>query len=324
MTNMRHPQNRAQPFFANPWAAVLPAETGPLNALSFDLEDWYQVLYFEGSISRAEWSAQESRLQATTTKLLDILEQHGTRATFFVLTWNAEQMPRLVEAILRRGHEIASHGFDHSLVYRQTPAAFADDLGRSLHVLRAITGEPVKGYRAPSFSITQETAWAFHILMDQGVEYDSSILPARRPYCGIPEAPRGPWVVAAEGKKTLTELPPSTLRILGRNVPFSGGGYFRLLPYHVVRWGLRRINRVGLPGVVYLHPWELDPGHPVIPIRWSHRFQHYVNLRQTELKLRQLLMDFQFVPMIELASAVRALWARQHSNEKVGPAATAG
>ena len=137
------------------------ARARPLNALSFDLEDWYQVLYFEGHISRAEWPAQESRLQATTTKLLDILDEHGTQATFFVLAWNAERMPRLVEAIHSRGHEIASHGFDHSLVYRQTPAAFAEDLGRSLRVLRAITGQPVRGYRAPSFSITQEVGLGF-------------------------------------------------------------------------------------------------------------------------------------------------------------------
>ena len=277
----------------------------PLNALSVDLEDWYQVLYFEGHISRAAWPAQESRLEASTARLLDILEEHGTRATFFVLAWNAERMPWLVEAIRRRGHEIASHGYGHHLVHRQTPAAFAEDLGRSLRILRAITGEPVRGYRAPSFSITRESAWALSALTEQGVEYDSSILPVRRAYGGIPGAPRAPWVMRDGAGRSMVELPPSTLRILGRTVPFSGGGYLRLFPYAVVRRGLRYLNRAGLPGVVYLHPWELDPGHPVVPARREHRFQHYVNLHRTEAKLRRLLGDFRFVPMVELADAVR-------------------
>jgi polysaccharide deacetylase family protein (PEP-CTERM system associated) len=280
--------------------------TKPANALSFDLEDWYQVLYFEGYISRDEWSSQESRLQTTTSKLLDILDEYGTRATFFVLGWNAERMPRLVEEIHRRGHEIASHGFAHQLIYRQSPEAFTHDLSRSLLVLSNITGQPVKGFRAPSFSITCESAWAFSILMDHGVEYDSSVLPARRPYCGIPSAPRGPWLLCRDDGRSLTELSPSTFSMLGRNFPFSGGGYFRLLPYCVVHWGLCLTNSAGLPGIVYLHPWEIDPGHPVLRIHWSHRFQHYVNLRHTEKKLRRLLTDFQFVPMAEIYASVQA------------------
>ncbi len=291
---------------------TVPGVAG-VNALSFDLEDWYQVLYFEGHISRDEWPQQESRLAATTEKVLDILEEHRTRATFFVLSWNAVRMPSLVEQIHRRGHEIASHGFAHHLVYRQGPTGFAEDLARSLRVLREITGQPVRGYRAPSFSITRESGWAFEILMDHGVEYDSSVLPARRPYCGVPDAPRGPWLVNGAAGRSLTELPPSTLRILGHNIPFSGGGYLRALPYRVVRWGLRRVNRAGLPGVVYLHPWELDPDHPVLPIRRSHRVQHYVNLRRTESKLRRLLGDFRFVPMAELARMVRGSGVRDDS-----------
>jgi polysaccharide deacetylase family protein (PEP-CTERM system associated) len=299
------------------FAASEPVQ--PLNALSFDLEDWYQVLYFDGHIPRAEWHAQQSRLKATTARLLDILEEYRTRATFFVLAWNAERMPHLVEAIHRRGHEIASHGFAHHLVYRQTPAAFTEDLERSLRLLRTISGQPVTGYRAPSFSITRESAWAVPILMDHGVEYDSSVLPAQRAYCGVPDAPRGPWIIRSEPGRTLTELPPSTLQILRHNVPFCGGGYFRFLPYRIVQWGLRRINRAGLPGVVYLHPWELDPDHPVLPIRWSHRFQHYVNLHSTEAKLRQLLRDFQFVPMNELLTAVQRAWVRPSGTENNSP-----
>lgn len=278
---------------------------GPFNALSFDLEEWYQVLYFEDHIGREAWAEQESRLHAATTRLLEILDEHRTRATFFVLAWNAERLPKLIESIHARGHEIASHGFFHRLVYRQSQAEFTEDLDRSLTVLRSITGRSVLGYRAPSFSITRESTWALSVLMDRGIEYDSSVLPAHRPYCGIPGAPREPWLVRTEDGRALTELPPSTLRVLGRNVPFSGGGYLRLCPYRIVRWGLRRLNRLGVPGVVYLHPWELDPGHPRLPVRRDHRFQHYVNLKRTERKLRRLLADFRFVRMDELAAAVR-------------------
>jgi polysaccharide deacetylase family protein (PEP-CTERM system associated) len=297
------------------WAA----QPLPLNGLSFDLEDWYQVLYFEGHIAREAWSAQENRLAATTSRILELLDEHRTRATFFVLAWNAERWPGLVERIHARGHEIASHGYAHRLVHRQTPAEFTDDLDRSLAVLQAITGRPVQGYRAPSFSITRESSWALPVLMDRGVRYDSSVLPARRPYCGIPDAPREPWVARVQDGRSLIELPPSTLRAVGRNVPFSGGGYLRLCPYRIVRWGLRRLNRAGVPGVVYLHPWELDAGHPRLPIRWDHRFQHYVNLRGTENKLRRLLADFRFVRMDELAEAVRTGAARPGSRRESPP-----
>ncbi len=280
-------------------ALPLPPQAGVRNALSFDLEEWYQVLYFEGAIGRSEWPAQESRLESVTLRLLRILEEHHTRATFFVLGVNAERFPRLVETLHGHGHEIASHGYAHHLVYRQAPEAFAADIERSLRVLRAITGQPVTGYRAPSFSITADSAWAIPILLDRGIEYDSSILPARRPYCGVPAAPSGPWIMTWRDGRRLLELPPSTLRVLGRNVPFAGGGYLRLLPYSLVRWGLRRLNRHGIPGIVYLHPWELDPDHPVVPVKAAQRFQHYVNLRRTEMKLRHLLRDFHFVPMSE-------------------------
>jgi polysaccharide deacetylase family protein (PEP-CTERM system associated) len=284
---------------------VSPVRPGPLNALSFDLEEWYQVLYFESHIRREVWPEQESRLLAATTRLLEILDEYGTHATFFVLAWNAERLPKLIERIHGRGHEIASHGYFHRLVYTQSRVDFAEDLDRSLSVLQSITGRPVLGYRAPSFSITRESMWALSFLMDRGIEYDSSILPAHRPYCGIPGAPTEPWVLRTGDGRTLTELPPSTLRVLGRNVPFAGGGYLRLCPYQILSWGLRRLNHLGVPGVVYLHPWELDPGHPRLPVRRDHRFQHYVNLKRTERKLQRLLTNFRFVRMDELAAAVR-------------------
>ena len=282
-------------------------QRGPLNALSFDLEDWYQVLYFDDHFPRDQWSQQESRLEAVTVRLLEILDRHQAKATFFVLGWNAERLPLLIKLIARAGHEIGSHGYGHHLAYRQGPAAFGEDLRRSIAVLEDLTGDPVKGFRAPSFSITKASAWALSLLLEHGIEYDSSVLPARRPYCGIPGAPVTPWRFAGPSSLSLVELPPSSLRMLGRNLPFGGGGYFRLLPYELVSWALRRLNRADIPGIIYLHPWELDPAQPVVPIRRDHRFQHYVNLAGTEAKLERLLSDFSFVPYAELVGKLKQL-----------------
>jgi polysaccharide deacetylase family protein (PEP-CTERM system associated) len=277
------------------------------NGLSFDLEDWYQVLYFDACFPRDRWAECESRLEPVTRRLLGILDEYGAKATFFVLGWNAERMPHLVETIQRHGHEIGSHGFGHHLIYRQGREAFASDLFRSLRVLRDITGMPIKGFRAPSFSITRESTWALAVLMEHGIVYDSSVLPARRPYCGIPGAPTRPWRFASSDGRTLIEAPPSTLSLLGWRMPFGGGGYFRLLPYQLVRLGLRRANRAAVPALVYLHPWELDPLQPRVSVPWQHRFQHYVNLTRTEAKLRRLLSDFTFVPYSRVIETLRAL-----------------
>lgn len=287
--------------------AISTESTELRNGLSFDLEDWYQVLYFDAHFPRTQWAECESRLEPVTRRLLGILDEYGAKATFFVLGWNAERMPHLIEAIQRRGHEIASHGFSHHLIYRQGREAFASDLGRSLRVLKEITGLPVKGFRAPSFSITRESTWALPILLEHGIAYDSSVLPARRPYCGIPGAPTRPWRFADSDGRTLVEAPPSTMSLLGWKLPFGGGGYFRLLPYPLVRLGLRRANRAGIPGFVYLHPWELDPSQPRVAIRLRHRFQHYVNLNRTEPKLRRLLSDFRFVPYSRMIETLPAL-----------------
>jgi polysaccharide deacetylase family protein (PEP-CTERM system associated) len=287
--------------------AISTESTELHNGLSFDLEDWYQVLYFDAHFPRTQWAECESRLEPVTRRLLEILDEYGAKATFFVLGWNAERMPHLIEAIQRRGHEIASHGFSHHLIYRQGREAFASDLGRSLRVLKGITGLPVKGFRAPSFSITRESTWALPILLEHGIAYDSSVLPARRPYCGIPGAPTRPWRFADSDGRTLVEAPPSTMSLLGWKLPFGGGGYFRLLPYTLVRLGLRRANRAGIPGVVYLHPWELDPSQPRVAVRLRHRFQHYVNLNRTEAKLRRLLSDFRFVPYSRMIETLPAL-----------------
>jgi polysaccharide deacetylase family protein (PEP-CTERM system associated) len=293
----------------NAWRTLATSteSTELCNGLSFDLEDWYQVLYFDAHFPRSQWPECESRLEPVTRRLLEILDEYEAKATFFVLGWNAERMPHLVEAIQRHGHEIGSHGFGHHLIYRQGREAFTDDLGRSLRVLQNITGLPIKGFRAPSFSITRESTWALSVLLEHGIVYDSSVLPARRPYCGIPGAPTRPWRFASCDGRTLVEAPPSTLSLLGWKLPFGGGGYFRLLPYPLVRLGLRRANRAGIPAVIYLHPWELDPAQPRVPVRWRHRFQHYVNLDRTEAKLKRLLGDFKFVPFSHMIESLRAL-----------------
>ena len=240
------------------------------NALSIDVEDYFQVHALEGAVRRADWESYPSRVERNTRLVLRLLREHQTRATFFILGWVAERYPHLVAEIAAGGHEIATHGYWHELVYRQTPQEFAADLGRSLQrhpiCLADYPGRPalstIMGYRAPSFSIVQDSLWALAVLRDHGLRYDSSIFPlmAHDRY-GIADADR----FAHRLENGLWELPVSTVRLLGRNWPVAGGGYFRLYPYRLTRQGIRRINAEGHPAVVYLHPWEFDPEQPRIP-----------------------------------------------------------
>ncbi len=277
-------------------AAVGQAK-GIVNALSFDVEDWYQVSDFEIAVDR--WASYPSRLVRNVERLLAILEEADVRATFFILTWNLERHPEVVKTIARAGHELASHGHRHQLLYRQTPAQFAADLERSVGLIEDLSGEKVLGFRAPSFSVRRETLWALDVLAEKGLRYDSSIFPVRRGLYGMEEAPRHPHVARGSNGGALWEFPPATARWLGQNIPVSGGGYLRLFPYWVIGWGLRRINREGHPAMVYLHPWELDPGQPRFDLggKWS---THYRNLHVTEGKLRRLLGDFRFAPVREI------------------------
>ncbi len=269
-----------------------------LNAMTIDVEDYFHVSVFDGVIRREDWPTQSSRVVENTTRLLDVLAQHGVLATCFILGWVAERHPSLVKAIAAAGHEVASHGYWHRLVYSQTPDEFREDLRRARQVIEDASGMKVRGYRAPSFSITDRSLWALDVLADEGYDYDASVFPIRHDRYGLPDAPRHMFRVGAEG---VIEAPGSAVRIGGTNLPVAGGGYFRLLPYAWTRWGISRLNRVDqLPAIFYLHPWEIDPKQPRLPASALGRFRHYRNLHLTESRLQSLLSDFRFARLADI------------------------
>jgi polysaccharide deacetylase family protein (PEP-CTERM system associated) len=262
-----------------------------LNALSVDVEDYFHVSAFEGQISPSDWPTFESRVARNTDRILALLDRYQVSATFFFLGWIAEQQPALVRRVQAAGHEIATHGYAHRLVTGQTPDEFRRDVQRSLDVLQEVVGTRVLGYRAPSYSITPATAWALQVLRELGLHYDSSLYPIRHDLGGFPVAPRHPHRIA-DG---LWEVPLTTW-CLGRwTVPVAGGGYLRFYPYLFTRWAVRQVNDEGLPAVVYVHPWELDPHQPRIGVgSLRSRLRHYQNLGKTEQRLESLCRDFRF------------------------------
>ncbi len=268
-----------------------------LNAMTIDVEDYFHVSAFASVVSPAEWSRLDSRVTDSTEKVLGLLEQAGVHATFFVLGWVAERFPSLVRRISDDGHEIASHSFDHGLVYDKSAELFREDLRRAAGAIRDACGVQVRGYRAPSYSITERSMWALDVLAEEGYDYDSSIYPIHHDRYGVPTWTR--HIHAMErGSRTMWELPGSTVRHFGVNLPVGGGGYFRLLPYGWTKRGIRRLNDVeGQPAVFYLHPWELDPGQPRLNVGLATRIRHYHNLAKTEGRLRELLKDFRFGPV---------------------------
>jgi polysaccharide deacetylase family protein (PEP-CTERM system associated) len=234
---------------------------------------------------------------ANTERLLELFDSYEVKGTFFVLGWVAERHPQLVQRIAAAGHEVASHGYNHRLVYDQTPKAFRDDVRRAKALLESAGGRPVLGYRAPSYSITPRSLWALDILIEEGYRYDSSIFPIRHDRYGIPVSPRHAYLLERP-IGVLIEAPGSTTRVGSFNLPIGGGGYFRILPYEWTRWGISRVNRLeGRPAIFYLHPWEIDPDQPRLRAGLLSRFRHYRNLAATESRLRQLLSDFKFGPM---------------------------
>jgi polysaccharide deacetylase family protein (PEP-CTERM system associated) len=228
-----------------------------------------------------------------------LFEEAGARATFFVLGYVAERHPELVRAIAAAGHEIGTHGYSHTLIYQQTPDVFQEELARSNRILEELAGKPVIGHRAPFFSITKQSLWALEVLGELGIRYDSSIFPVRNYRYGIEDAPRLPYPIEA-GPRTIQEFPISTWQVCGKSLPVAGGAYFRIYPYALTRQAFRAINAAGHPAVFYLHPWEIDPDHPRIPLPRRIALTHYVNLRATEGRLRRLLRDFSFAPMSEV------------------------
>lgn len=265
--------------------------------MTVDVEDYFHVSALASAAPRDRWDRFESRVVANTQRLLDLFDEFDVRTTCFVLGWVAGKHPALVREIAARGHEVASHGYWHQLVYDLTPDAFRDDVGQSRRLLQDLSGQPVEGYRAPSFSITRRSLWALDVLLDEGYTYDASIFPVRHDRYGIPDAPRHAYRVERSGAHII-EVPPSTARLAGQNVAVAGGGYFRLLPYAWTRWGIRRLNeREARPATFYLHPWEVDPGQPRLPASFVSRTRHYTNLARTEPRLRRLLGEFRFGPV---------------------------
>ena len=269
-----------------------------INALSVDVEDWYQVSDFEDEVQFSRWDQYESRVVRNTNRLLKLLARYDVRGTFFILTWNAERFPELVKEISAAGHEVATHGYAHRLIYTQTPDQFRSDIERSIETLEQLTGQKVLGYRAPSFSITKDSLWALDALLELGLQYDSSIFPLHDRLYGIADNCRFPYVARRNGTRMLIEFPMSTMRLAGRNFPLAGGAYLRVLPYCYIRWGLRRLNREGQPAIIYLHPWEIDPHQPRLSAKGKRGYSsHYLKLDQMENKLDSLLSDFSFAPV---------------------------
>ena len=264
--------------------------TGVVNALTIDVEDYFQVSAFSGHIARDDWDTLPCRVEANVDRILELLEQHDAHATFFTLGWIAERFPGMIHRIVAGGHELASHGYDHVRASEQAYGQFLADIRLAKAVLEDVAGHEVKGYRAPSFSIGVDNPWAFDCIERAGYRYSSSIYPIRHDHYGMPDAPRFTHRV----REGLIEVPVTTMRLFERNWPAGGGGYFRLMPYAMSRWLLRRVNRVdGEPAIFYFHPWEIDCDQPRVPgIDAKTRFRHYLNLARTERRLQQLLRDF--------------------------------
>lgn len=262
------------------------------NAISVDVEDYYQVEAFSNIVSRDQWASFPSRVARNNEKVLKLFDDFGVKGTFFTLGCVAEKDPGIVRAIHEQGHEVACHGFSHRMILKQTRDEFREETYRAKSLLEDITGEQVKGYRAATYSITRENLWALDVLIEAGFEYDSSIFPIRHDRYGIVGFRRDPCLLKS-GASSIKEFPISTVKLFGANFPVAGGGYFRLYPYKFTKWGLSAINGEGLPFIFYLHPWEVDPGQPRIKgISASTRFRHYVNLNKTDAKLKSLLRDF--------------------------------
>lgn len=273
-----------------------------INAMTIDVEDYFQVSALAPYIDRANWDIQDCRVERNVARILELLDKHQVKATFFTLGWIAERYPSVVRRIVADGHELASHGYGHQRASDLTPEEFREDVSRAKQMLEDLGGVAVSGYRAPSFSIHGgNLRWAFEVLARAGYSYSSSVYPVKHDHYGMPDAPRFAYAPVAE----VMEVPPTTVRFAGRNWPASGGGFFRLLPYAVSRALISRVNREdGQPAVFYFHPWEIDPGQPRVPgIDAKTRFRHYINLDRMESKLARLLGDFRWGSMRDVFQA---------------------
>jgi len=275
----------------------------PINAMTVDVEDYFQVSLFEQHVDRKEWDHKPCRVVENMDKILACFSDYGVRATFFMLGWIAERFPDMVRRLTDEGHELASHGYAHVRVTCQARDEFRRDVVRTKTILEDISGVEVRGYRAASYSINDKTPWAYDVLREAGYQYSSSIYPIRHDLYGMPDAPRFPFPPG--GAEGIVEIPVSTAMLAGRRIPCGGGGYFRLYPYAFSKWVMRRINRIeARPCVFYFHPWELDPDQPRPPgLPLKTRFRHYINLGRMELRLRRLLDDFRWDRMDRVFSS---------------------
>ena len=269
-----------------------------VNALTVDVEDYFMVSAFSDVAPYESWGTYDSRVERNTKSILDILDAHSVKATFFIVGWVADKSPGLVKEIEERGHEIGCHGYTHRMLSDLTEGEFRDDTRRAKNILEDLVGHPILGYRAPSFSLTRRTTWAWDVLLEEGFRYDSSVFPIHHDRYGYPEFERFSKIVRGNGKGDLMEIPATTLRLFGVNLPCSGGGYFRLYPLRVTEWMFERLNRLeGQPVVFYIHPWELDPGQPRMPGKLLSIFRHYVNIAGTGRKFDLLLSKYRFGPI---------------------------
>ncbi len=278
---------------AIPARVRLDPENGqPINAMTVDVEDYFQVEAFAGRIDRSEWDHQSLRVDRSTERVLDLFGRHNVKATFFTLGWVAERFPSLIQRIVGEGHELAAHGYEHRRIFEQSPELFRDDVRRTKRVLEDLSGSKVNGYRAATFSMSRECLWAYDILSEEGYSYSTSIYPIRHDLYGMPDAPRFSFWPGKQGG--IEEYPMTTVEI-GKSVfPGGGGGYFRLLPYALSRAAISRTNRrEKRPFMFYFHPWEVDPGQPKIPdLSWKSRFRHYTGLKHMERKLERVISEF--------------------------------
>lgn len=263
------------------------------HLFSVDVEEHFQVSAFDSVLSRSDWDYQPSRVEANTDRLLELLDQYGAKATFFTLGWVAERKPDLIRRIAKQGHELGSHTWWHRRVFRETPEEFREEVRSSKAILEDLTGTRVAGFRAPSFSIVPGTEWAFDVLLDEGYSYDSSLFPIQRPGYGYPGTPAAPHRIT-RGSGSLLEFPLATARRFGMRLPAAGGGYLRQLPFGLMQDGLRTLAAAGHPAMVYIHPWEIDPDQPRLPVGWLTGLRHYRGLGRTLGRLRRLLQEFRF------------------------------
>ncbi len=291
----------------------------PLHAMSIDVEDYFHVAALSGVIRPDQWPLLPSRVEQNTERLLELFAAHDVKATFFVLGWVAERHPRLIQKLADHGHEIASHGYSHQLIYNQSPEVFREETARSKSILEELIQRPVLGYRAASYSITKDSIWALDILSELGFTWDSSIFPIRHDRYGIPDSPSAPYTIKTGNGRPIREFPLTTAKILGLSVPAAGGGYFRQFPYPLFKYLFYRASEGGLkPQMFYLHPWEIDPEQPRYNnASWFSRFRHYTNLDRCYGRLERLLTDFRFGTVTESYNAYESDKTILQANEMI-------